>query len=147
MERSTSGPLKQEWKDARRQYQALMTVDKAMQGGTQGDRTAANIPFGALKGAVAQGDRAGFSRGRGQLNELARVGDFLADKIPDSGTVTRGMVANPLNWPIMLGAAGAGRAYNNQLIQKYLTNQAAGPTNFNALYGGEAARRIAGDGQ
>ncbi len=147
MESSSSGPLAAEWKDARREYQALMTIDKAMQGGTQGDRAAANIPFAALRGAVLQSDRSGYSRGRGQLNELSRVGDFLANKIPDSGTTARMRMSNPLWWSMIPPAYLGAKGYNNQLVQRYLTNQAAGPTNFNALYGGEAARRISGEGQ
>lgn len=146
MERSAPGALKGEWQDARRQYQALMTVDKAMQGGTAATRSTADIPFGGLKTAVASGDRAGYSRGRGQLNELSRVGDYLADKIPNSGTVTRGMVANPLNWPLLAGGGIASKAYNSRVGQSYLTNQLAGETNFGALYGSEAARRARAKG-
>ncbi len=159
VERSTSGALREEWQTARREYQALMTVDKAMQGGTQTDRAAANIPFGALKGAVAQGDRGGFSRGRGQLNEVARIGDYLANKVPDSGTVPRGVVANALTGGALFGggvasgvglpAAAAGalspylisKLYNSAAGRAYLTNQLAGRTNYGAQIGGAAARQ------
>jgi len=141
VERSTSGPLRQEWQDARRQYQALMTIDKAMRGGTQGDRAAANIPFNALRQATVQGDRAGFSRGRGQMNELARVGDFIADRIPNSGTASRQMVLNPLEWPGLIGGGIASRAYNTGVGQRYLTNQLAGQTDFRGLYTGQLARQ------
>lgn len=140
VERSTSGRLRQEWQDARREYQALMTVDKSMQGGSQADRAAGNIPLGALKNSVQQGDRAGFSRGRGQLNELARVGDFIGTRVPDSGTGTRNAVANPLMWPVMLGGNVASRIYNSGPAQAYLSNNLAGPANVRALYGGIAAR-------
>lgn len=141
VQRSASGPLRQEWQEARREYQALMTVDKAMQGGTQADRAAGNIPFGSLKQSARQADPRGFSRGRGQLNELARVGDFISDKVPDSGTATRQAIANPLMWPVMLGGNIAARAYNSGPMQNYLTNQAVGRTNLPAQLGGIAARQ------
>lgn len=141
VERSTSGPLRREWQEARREYQALMTVDKAMQGGSQVDRAAGNIPLGALKGAVQQSDRAGFSRGRGQLNEMARVGDFIGTRVPDSGTGTRNAVANPLMWPVMLGGNVLSRGYNSGPMQRYLSNELMDPANLSALYGSGALRQ------
>ncbi len=141
MERSTSGALRGEWQEARRQYQALMTIDKAMQGGSQVDRAAGNIPLGALKNATMQSDRAGYARGRGQMNEMSRVGDFIGSRVPDSGTGTRNAVSNPLMWPVMAVGNVAARAYNSGPGQAYLTNQLAGQTNFNALYGGIAGQQ------
>lgn len=141
VERSASGAVRREWQDARRQYQALITIDKAMQGGTQADRSAGNVPLNALRQAVAQGDRAGYSRGRGQLNELSRVGDFIGQRIPDSGTAGREAVLNPLKWPVMGGMNALARFYNSPAGQAYLTNQLAGPTDFRALYSGLAARQ------
>ena len=140
MERSTSGALRGEWQDARRQYQALMTIDKAMQGGTQASRSAGDIASGGLTQAVRQSDKAGFARGRGQLNELARVGDHIASQTPNSGTATREAILNPLAWPMMLAGNLGARAYNTGPVQSYLTNQVAGTTNLPALYGSQAAR-------
>lgn len=143
MTRSTSGALNKEWKEVRRQYQALMTVDKAMQGGTQADRAAGNVPLSSLKSAVAQGDRAGYSRGRGQLNELSRVGDFIGQRTGDSGTATRSAISNPLMWPVMAAGNVAARGYNTPLMQNYLTNQALpGRTNFSGAYGGFAGQNL-----
>lgn len=159
LERSTSGALRQEWQEARRQYQALMTIDKAMQGGTQAGRSAGDIPFNALTGAVRGGDRVGYSRGRGQLNELARVGDYIAARVPNSGTPERlawqnlltgggiftGVAASGMGIPAAAAGAAApwavSRFYNSPAGRAYLTNQLAGQTNFRALYAGEAARR------
>jgi hypothetical protein len=141
VERSASGALRQEWRETRRQYQALMTIDKAMQGGTQADRSAGNVPLNALRQAVAQGDRAGYSRGRGQLNELSRVGDFIGQRIPDSGTAGREAVLNPLKWPVMGGMNAFSRFYNSPAGQAYFTNQVAGPTDFRALYAAQAAQQ------
>ena len=66
--------------------------------------------------------------------------------MPDSGTVPRGMLANPLNWPA-LGLGGVlSHAYNSRLGNAYLTNQVAGNTNFNALYGSQAAQELVNGG-
>lgn len=140
MERSTSGALRGEWRDARRQYQALMTIDKAMQGGTQATRSAGDIASSGLTQAVRQSDKAGFARGRGQLNELSRVGDHIASQTPNSGTATREAILNPLAWPMMLAGNIGARAYNTRPVQAYLTNQAAGTTDLRALYGGQLGR-------
>lgn len=141
VERSTSGALRQEWQTARREYQALMTIDRAMQGGTQADRSMGNVPFSGLKQAVRQADPRGFSRGRGQLNEVSRIGEFIADKVPDSGTPTRSAIANPLMWPVMAAGNLGARAYTSGPIQNYLSNQLMGRTNYGAQYGGAAARQ------
>lgn len=147
VERSTSGPLRAEWQEVRRQYQALMTVDKAMQGGTQADRSAGNIPLGAFKNAVKQADPRGYARGRGQLNELSRVGDFIGQRTPDSGTATREAIINPLAWPVMGAANLLARGYNSGAGQAYLTNQLAGQTDLSALYAAIAAQRALEQGQ
>lgn len=140
MERSTSGALRGEWQAARREYQALMTVDKAMQGGRQADRVDANVPFGALRQAVVQADQRGFSRGRGQLNEVSRIGDFIADKVPNSGTPTRLATMNPLMYPMLGYNALLSRLYNTGPVQNYLSNQVMGRTNYPAQISGTAAR-------
>lgn len=141
VERSTSGALRNEWQNARREYQALMTVDKAMRGGTQTDRIRADIPLNALRQAVVQADPRGFSRGRGQLNELSRVGDFIASRVPDSGTAARQASANWLHAPFILGNRIAAGLYNTAPVDAYLTNQLAGPTPWGSLYGGIMARQ------
>lgn len=148
MERSTSGALRNEWKDARREYQALMTIDTAMKGGTQTDRIRADIPLNALRSAVVQADPRGFSRGRGQLNELSRIGDFLASRVPDSGTPARLAVSNPLMWPVIGGYNVGARLYNTPFVNDYLTGRYIGPADLQALYASQLARQgIAEAGQ
>jgi hypothetical protein len=159
MERSTSGALRQEWQEARRNYANLMTIDRAMQGGTQAGRSAGDVPFNALSTAVKGSDRTGYTRGRGDLNELARIGDYIADKVPNSGTPERMAWQNLLTGGglftagaasgIGMPAAAVGaaspwlisRLYNSPAGRAYLTNQMAGNTNFNALYGSTAAQQ------
>lgn len=159
VERSSSGALRDAWQDVRRRYSALMTVDRAMQGGTQADRAMGNIPYGGLKQAVQQSDQRGFSRGRGQLNELARIGEYLSNKVPDSGTVPRGQMANLLTGGALFSAGTAGmdmgagaaaaltpwaasRLYNSPLMYRYLTNQAVQPTDLRGLYGAQAVQGL-----
>jgi len=160
MERSTSGALRQEWQDVRRNYANLMTVDRAMQGGTQAGRASGDVPFGALTNAVKGSDRVGYSRGRGDLNELARVGDYIAARVPNSGTPERAGWANMLTGGALFGggmASGIGvpaaiaatampcaasRLYNSPAGRAYLTNQVAGRTDLAGLYGAESLRRM-----
>lgn len=90
VERQAPQAVADDLRDQRRRYQALMTVDDAMGGGTQADRSTGNIPFGSFRGAVDRSDPYGYARGRGQYNDLARVGDFLGSSaIPNSGTPQR----------------------------------------------------------
>lgn len=88
VERSMGKELRNEWKDVRNKYRNLLTINKAAEG-TQSSRSAGDIAFGSLSRAVKQADKSGYGRGRGDLNDLSRVGDFLADKIPNSGTPER----------------------------------------------------------
>lgn len=159
VERSASPGLRKEWQDLRRQYAAYKTVDKAMATGRQADRVTGDVPLGAFSSAVRAGDREGFARARGQYGELSKLADFLAPKIPDSGTATRGVTANLLSGgALAAGAGGLGasmgtaaataaapwlvsKAYNTPAARAYLTNQLAGNTNFSGLYGAEALRR------
>jgi hypothetical protein len=159
VERSASPDLLKEWQTLRRQYAAYKTVDKAMASGRQADRVTGDVPLGAFSSAVRAGDREGFARARGQYGELSKLADFLAPKIPDSGTATRGVTANLLSGgALAAGAGGLGAsmgtaaaaavapwltslAYNTPAARAYLTNQLAGNTNFSGLYGAEALRQ------
>lgn len=146
MQRSMSPDVASRWQQTRAQWNNLRIIREAMAGGTQESRKTATIPFAAFKNAVAKGDRQGFATGRGELNELARVGDFLGPTIPDSGTPTRqfwnqllaggagatGMGAMVGPDPFLAlgaGATAAGvspavqRVFNSRLGSKYLTNQ------------------------
>ncbi len=109
MTRSVPDDLAKQWTQARQEYKNLLQIDKAMQGGTQTTRSAGDIPFSGLKTAVQANDRRGYSRGRGALNELSRVGDFLAPKIPNSGTAQRTFMTDlATGTPQTFGGAGVG---------------------------------------
>jgi hypothetical protein len=155
MGRSVPRDLADNWAEARRQYRNLLMIDKAAGGGTQAGRSTGNIDFGALTSAVRQSDPRGFARGRGEMNELARLGDFLASRIPNSGTpeqqwmsglltgapVTGGIGLAAMGVNPVAAAGGAAMTYglpplvqsfmNSQAGRAYLTNQLAtgtGPT-------------------
>tara|TARA_R110000824_G_scaffold121979_1_gene278579 strand:+ start:2536 stop:4359 length:1824 start_codon:yes stop_codon:yes gene_type:complete len=174
LERSSGPELRGAWADVRNRYRNMLTIDKSMGGGTQSDIAAANIPFGSLKTAVRGMDKTGYARGRGDLNELSRVGGFLGSAIPpDSGTARRTLMQNLLTF----GAGGGGVGYaaaggspltamisalaavggpkavqaatSPKAIQSYLKNQAMAPTQENsmirALLGKIAIAQQAGD--
>jgi hypothetical protein len=152
LERASGPELKSAWQNVRRRYKNMITIDKAMQSGTQGERAAANIPISGLRTAVKAGDKSGYSRGRGDLNDLSRVGDFLGSAVPkDSGTASNSRVQNFLMGG-GIGSAGtyaaatgdvtgalisAGTAlgmpkltqslYNTRPAQSYFRNQVAQP--------------------
>ena len=152
---NSMGPLRrQEYREARNNYRNLLQVDEAMGGGVSTDRTQSNIPFGAFRRSVDAADERGYARGRGEYNDLARIGDFLSQKLPDSGTPERtgwrkalqvaipvaGATAASLN-PITAGVMAAGLALpplaqsfiNSPAGRAWLTNQRfAGPSPVNA---------------
>jgi hypothetical protein len=104
MERSTANQPEtaSKWRDVRNRYRNLLTVDKAMQGGTAEARASGVLTPSGMKTAVAGMDRPGYARGRGDLNEISRMMGALAPTIPDSGTARR----NLMNRLLTLGAAG-----------------------------------------
>ncbi|MBF0188608.1 MAG: hypothetical protein HQL50_11860 [Magnetococcales bacterium] len=59
--RSADADLAHDWKDARNRYRNLLSIDKAMQGGTQAARDAGDLTASGLKTAVQQMDRAGYA--------------------------------------------------------------------------------------
>jgi hypothetical protein len=153
LERSAGPDLVGAWRDVRGRYKNLLTIDMAMRAGTQADRSSADIPFSGLKSAVQRMDTSGYARGRGDLNDLSRVGDFMgAQRQPDPGTANAMMARSGILGigglggasvaggidpfiaiPAAVGVAAAPRAaqlmYNSPLMQAYLRNQAMmGPT-------------------
>lgn len=158
MVRSVPKDVAPQWREVRNHYRNLLMIDKAMQGGTAAERASGNIPFGSFTQAVRSMDKGGYARGRGQLNELARVGDFLAPRIPNSGTPERtrmmqlltgtglgggvGVVAGADPVVTALGMAGGfalppavQAAYGTRPIQAYMRNTMKGPDISSALLG------------
>lgn len=113
MDRSVTGEVADLWRTARREYRNLLQIDKSMASGSQADRVSGDIPYGAFSNQVKSADKTGFSRGRGEMNDLARVGSFMgSQRIPDSGTAQRTNMINMLKGaPLTTGGAGAGVGY------------------------------------
>lgn len=78
------------WQEASRQYGALKTIADAM-GGAGTTPNIGNISPAQLSSSVAKSfGREGKALGRGELNDLARVGQaFVKEQIPNSGTQQR----------------------------------------------------------
>ena len=149
VEQNASSKIVDKWSDARRRYRNLLIIDKAAGGGTGETRISGDIPFAGFKQAVDAADQSGFARGRGEYNDLARVGDLLTQKIPNSGTPERTfmqkVISNPLaaigtalagstvvGTPYVLGGVaapyGLQKLINSQAGSKYILNQKyAGP--------------------
>jgi hypothetical protein len=93
------------WQEARTQYANYKTVERAMNS-PSASTAAGNIPPAALSQALASGPQNNFALGRGNLNDLTRVGRaFVQDAVPNSGTPERAYLINMLT-----GGAGAGGA-------------------------------------
>lgn len=147
MDASISGQDAQAWAEARRQYANLALITRAMNQPSAAT-SAGNIPPAALSTALASGPQRNFAMGRGDLNDMTRVGRaFIQDAIPNSGTPERLAIQNMLTGGFagggaMLGGAdpmtalGAGMAtlaipkavqsvYYSPIAQRYLANQVA----------------------
>lgn len=130
-DRSIPAELRDEWSELNRLYKNFKPIEKAMESTTNA-ATAGMIPPTALAQQVrAQG---GYAQGRGDLNDLSRVGTgFLRDPIPNSGTPERAMMAN-----LLTGATGLGGA---ALIDPITGAAAVGvPKAVQGLYNTDLAR-------
>lgn len=144
MTASVPKELAESWKDVRRAYATLTSIAKAVAKGPQGAEATGNIPFGAFRNEVRGRDPVSYARGKGPLNELARIGGYLSDKVPDSGTAQRTFIGNVLTGggvgsgfgaamgnPVLGAAAGVAAPpavygmLNNPLTRAYMTNQLA----------------------
>lgn len=171
MDRSISPKDQTAWRNARREYANLMTITRSMGSGTT-DAVAGNIPPAQLKQALASGgnNRQNFAMGRGELNDLARVGqNFVRGQIPNSGTPERTMMMNLLQGggpaggamiagadPLtaatvggtaLLGPRALQMLYNSPIMQSYLTNTASQtPQITPGLLGSVTAARLKDEG-
>jgi len=94
MDSSISPADAAEWQQARREYANLMVTAKAA-GGAGAQAAEGNVSPLALRSAVDQSTGGGYAWGRGDLNELARLGQGVLRPPSDSGTPA-GMAVNAL---------------------------------------------------
>jgi hypothetical protein len=106
-EKSLNVADKGAWRLANKQYQAYKGIEKAMSS-SGAEALKGNISPAALLNAVKSGNKA-YSRGAGELNELARAGAmYLREPIGNSGTAQRQFWQNLLSTGGGAAAAGAG---------------------------------------
>lgn len=126
--------IKDKWNDTRRRYRNLLIIQDATKG-TAKDRSEGDIGLAALQRAVAR-DNPKYARGEGDLNNLARIADFLsANRLPDSGTTQRQIMSGLLtlgpgmavsNLPMALLGITLPKVTQtglNAISPRYLTNQ------------------------
>jgi hypothetical protein len=137
------------WAQARKRYGNLKTLEKAAVGG--GEESALGLISPAqLRIAAAQGNRGAYARGDNDFADLAKAGQAVMTKLPNSGTASRLSARNLGAFaPTILGAGyggasggdmqsalagaaagyalqkGAGRALMSKPVQTYLGNQLA----------------------
>ena len=148
-ERSMPDKLKGDWKEARRQWGNLRTLEKAS-ANTTTQTAAGNLQPTQLAQAVRQQHPRAYGFGAGEMNDLSRVGTtFVRDQVPNSGTPERTMLMNlmtmgpgvtysgnaafmgdPLQAAVgiaarLLGPRAVQMAYSSRPMQAYLKNQVA----------------------
>jgi len=81
------------FRDLSGKYANVKTIANAM-GGSSADAAVGNIPPAQLSAALSQSvGREGKALGRGDLNELSRIGRrFISPNVPDSGTAQRQLI-------------------------------------------------------
>ena len=110
MDASISPSDKTEWDKMRRQYANMSVIADAA--GQAGASAAEGVmsPV-ALRGALAKSiGKGGYELGRGDMNDLARIGQSLLRAPADSGTAGRSFAHNILTGSLGLGGAGMGAA-------------------------------------
>ena len=152
MDNSISPADAEAWQQARRQYANLMNIATAA-GRAGGGAAEGMMSPVALRQALDQSTGRGYAFGRGDLNELARIGQAVIKPPSDSGTAGRTYANNILTGSLVGGGAGSGAMIggplgaaagaagslalprlaqmlmNSQAGQAYLRNQvAANPT-------------------
>lgn len=108
MDQSISPADAATWQQARREYANLMVAADAAKGAGAATAEGHISPL-ALRTALDRSTGGGYVWGRGDLNELARVGQSALRQPPDSGTAGRGMATNLVTGS--LPAAGAVGGY------------------------------------
>ena len=140
--------LKSEWDNVRQDYANYKTIAAAMKAAAGADTVSGNVPLRGLSAAVKKGPGDSYVTGAGELNDAARIGQFLAPRIPDSGTAGRMAYGNMLTGGVAAGAGAtmdptvmaltAGGIVTPAILQKiiqsdwgraYLANQALANVN------------------
>ena len=133
MDRSISPADQQAWRQVRKQYASLKTVEDLIEKAPTGDLSPALLMgrVRANNGNMAYG-------GGGDLADLARIGQaFLKDPIPDSGTAQRQLV----HQLVAMGALGAGGAVTGVADPQDILIALAGARMGNSALNSKALQR------
>jgi len=106
------------WREVRNQYRNLLALEKA----TTGVETAGIVTPAKLKQSLVSQNRRAYARGQGDFAELARAGENVMGRLPQSGTAPRMLTQAGLLKLLTTGAAG--RGLMSGPMQGYLGNQA-----------------------
>lgn len=107
MDASISPADAADWQRARREYANLMVIANAA-GRAGGGAAEGMMSPVALRQALDSSTGGGYVYGRGDLNELARMGQALLRPPPDSGTAGRTFANNMLTGSLVGGGATSG---------------------------------------
>lgn len=142
MTRSISGADAEAWNAARQQWGNLKTLERAASGAGESAATGLISPqqlrVAASSGA---GNRGAYARGQGDFAELARAGNVIMDRLPNSGTAQRNLLTgqigggsaaavtgDPLTAAIIsLGPGALGRALWAGPVQRFLAGETISP--------------------
>jgi hypothetical protein len=131
--RSVAPDMRDSWRTVRAQYGAQRTIERSIGAGenvAEGD-----ISPLLLRQAVNARDRRSYALGRGELSELARIGQIFMRPAPQSGTAPRAAMMGALTGagvagvdPLALAAGAAAprvvqEVYMLGPVQRYLQNQ------------------------
>jgi hypothetical protein len=107
MDASISPADAADWQQARRQYANLMVIANAARGAGAGAAEGMMSPL-ALRQALDTSTGGGYAFGRGDMNELARIGQALLRAPPDSNTAGRTYANNLLTGQNLFSGAALG---------------------------------------
>lgn len=135
--RQISGADSDAWKQANREYASLKTITNAMGGPGANPASSVLQPAQLARALTGSVGREGKALGRGDLNDLSRVGAaFISDKVPDSGTAQRLMAQ-----ALLTGGTGAVASGDPTDALTYGAAGLAGPAIARALLYSQPAQR------
>ena len=107
MDNSISPSDAEAWKTARREYANAKVIEDAAGRAGAGAAEGRMSPL-ALRQALDKSTGGGYAEGRGDLNDIARIGQSLLRAPPDSGTAGRTMAMQLLTGGMSAGGGAAG---------------------------------------
>lgn len=162
--------LADEWRNVRRQYRNLLTIEKAATGAGENAAQGFITPQ-KLRQAVVGNDSRGYVRGYNDFSDLVHAGNAMMTPLPNSGTAGRMSARNLVSVPSTIGGAliggssgdatlgiaggiaGAmipgqiGRGLMSAPGRSYLSNQVLAPLGVGDSYAAsEVARILAAQG-